>query len=222
MVFMHRKNHPTGLWTLGSLLALGACASSSAPPATAVTDASTASLPASLKPVASIQELMQSEVDPSADHIWDAVETVVSRRGTEERHPRTERDWIDLRHSAITLIEATNLLQMDGRRVSTRAFAAEATGALDSTQIEQRLEANRAGFNAFAQALRTAVLRQLAAIDARDPAALVRAGGEVDEICEGCHLTFWYPNQVIPELPAVIPPLRPTDPLSRRIESRAR
>jgi hypothetical protein len=150
---------------------------------------------------------MQSEVDPSADHIWDAVETVVSRSGTEEHHPRTDAQWADVRRSAITLIEATNLLQIPGRRVGTRAFPAEATGALDSTQITQRLEANRAAFNAFAQSLRAAALQQLAAIDARDPVALQRAGGEVDEVCEGCHLTFWYPNQVIPPLPAVIPPL---------------
>ncbi len=150
---------------------------------------------------------MQSEVDPSADHIWDAVETVVSRSGTEEHHPRTDAQWADVRRSAITLIEATNLLQIPGRRVSTRAFPAEATGALDSTQITQRLEANRAAFNAFAQSLRAAALLQLVAIDARDPVALQRAGGEVDEVCEGCHLTFWYPNQVIPPLPAVIPPL---------------
>jgi hypothetical protein len=47
----------------------------------------------------------------------------------------------------------------------------------------------------------------LAAIDAKDPAALVKAGGTLDEICESCHLTFWYPNQVIPPLPAVIAPL---------------
>ncbi len=152
---------------------------------------------------------MQSEVDPSADHIWDAVETVVTSRGTEERHPRTAAQWADLRRSAITLIEATNLLQMDGRRVSTKPFAAEADGALDSTQIQQRLDSNRAGFNAFAQSLRAAVLRQLAAIDAKDPVTLVRAGGDVDEVCEACHLTFWYPNQVIPPLPDHIPPLPP-------------
>jgi hypothetical protein len=30
----------------------------------------------------------------------------------------------------------------------------------------------------------------------------VKAGGVIDEICEGCHLTFWYPNQVIPSLPS--------------------
>jgi hypothetical protein len=196
---------------LSALCALTGCSAETTPPAAPAT----APPIASLEPIASIQELMQSEVDPSADHIWDAVETVVSRSGTEERHPRTDAQWDDIRRSAITLIEATNLLQMNERRVSAKPFAAEANGALDSTQIAQRLAVNRAAFNAFAQSLRTAVLQQLAAIDARDPEALIHAGGEVDEVCEGCHLTFWYPNQVIPPLPAVIPPLPTTTPLKR-------
>jgi hypothetical protein len=206
---LHGTLGSVGIWILGALFGLAGCAARTAPPAAAPVAPTPAAAVAGLKPVASIQELMQSEVDPSADHIWDAVETVVTRSGTEERHPRTEEQWADLRRSAITLVEATNLLQMDGRQVSTRPFAAEADGALDSIQIGQRLAANRSGFNAFAQSLRTAVLRQLAAIDARDPAALVRAGGDVDEVCEACHLTFWYPNQVIPPLPEHIPPLPP-------------
>lgn len=200
------QNLSIGTPVLAALLALGGCTVQRAPPA-AARPAARATALASLQPVASIQELMQSEIDPSADHIWDAVESVISKSGTEERQPRTDEQWADVRRSAITLIEATNLLQMNGRRVSSKPFAAEATGALDSTQIAQRLESNRTVFNAFAQSLRAAVLQQLAAIDARDPAALVHAGGNVDEVCEGCHLTFWYPNQVIPPLPAVIPPL---------------
>jgi len=150
MVFIQRNSWLAGPRILAATLALSGCAAHTEPTPAGPVRPAPAPL-ASLRPDASIQELMQSEVDPSADHIWDAVETVVSSRGTEERHPRTEAQWADLRRSAITLIEATNLLQMDGRRVSTKPFAAEADGALDSTQIQQRLDSNRAGFNAFAQ-----------------------------------------------------------------------
>ena len=40
----------------------------------------------------------------------------------------------------------------------------------------------------------------LAAIDAEDPQALVTAGGNLNEVCESCHMTFWYPNRVISPL----------------------
>jgi hypothetical protein len=155
-----------------------------------------------LRPVASLQELMQTEVDPSADGIWDAVESDVTKAGIEERHPHTSDEWAAVRKANLTLVEATNLLQIPHRLVGIKPFAAEAQGALDSDQIAERIGSNRAAFDGFAQALRDAGLKALAAVDAKDPVALVKAGGTIDEICEGCHLTFWYPNQVIPSLPA--------------------
>jgi cytochrome c556 len=155
-------------------------------------------LPSALKPIASIQELMQSEIDTSADGVWDAVETVVTAQGTEERQPHTPEEWEAVRRAAITLIEGTNLLVMDGRRVGAREFPAEAEGALNSQQIAERIAANRPAFNAFAVSLREAGLTALAAVDAKDPDALLTAGGHLDEICEACHVTFWYPNQKIP------------------------
>jgi hypothetical protein len=155
----------------------------------------------SLRPIASIQELMQTQIDLAADGIWDAVESDVTRRGVEERQPRTAEEWAAVRKANLTLVEATNLLQLPGRLVGSKPFAAEAQGALDSGQITERIAADRATFDGFAQALREAGLQALAAVDAKDPVALVRAGGALDEVCEGCHLRFWYPNQIIPALP---------------------
>lgn len=153
------------------------------------------------QPVASIQELMQTEVDTAADGVWDPVETIVTKAGSEERAPHTPQEWATVRKSALVLAEAANLLAIDGRRVGRKEFAAEADGALDSVHIQQLLDGHRPQFAGFAAALRGATVQALAAIDARDPAALVRAGGNIDAVCEGCHLTFWYPNQVIPAVP---------------------
>jgi len=157
----------------------------------------------SWKPVVSLQELMQGVVDPSADGVWDAVETDITAAGETVRQPRTPAEWLDVRRSAITLVESANLLVIEGRRVGASDFPAEAEGALDSTHIQELITTKRPTFNAFAVALREAALASLSAIDARDPSRLVRAGGAVDQVCEGCHLTFWYPNQVIPVLPVV-------------------
>jgi hypothetical protein len=38
----------------------------------------------------------------------------------------------------------------------------------------------------------------LAAIDARDVPRLGQAGSALDAACESCHLTYWYPKQVLP------------------------
>lgn len=155
----------------------------------------------SLQPVATLQELMQAEVDASADSIWDAVETTTTRSGDEDKQPRTPEEWRDVRRNAIVLIEAANLLTVDKRRLAAVPFPAEAAGALDSAEIERRIAVNRAAFNQYALTLRQTAQTMLAAIDAKDPKALVTAGGVLDEVCETCHMTFWYPNQVIPPFP---------------------
>jgi hypothetical protein len=152
---------------------------------------------------------MQTQIDPSADGVWNAVESDATSAGTVERLPRTPEEWVAARNSAITLVEATNLLVIDGRRVGVREFPAEAEGALDSAHIEALIAARRPVFTTFAVALRRAGLAAIDAIDAKDPAALVKAGGDMDEVCEACHLTFWYPNQVIPEFPGEGDPQRP-------------
>ncbi len=157
---------------------------------------------ASLQAVGSLQELMQAVIDPSADGVWDAVETTTSSAGETVRRPQTSEQWLEVRRSALTLAESANLLLIDGRRVGAHDFPAEAQGALDLARIQELIAAKRASFNAFAAALRAAALASLAAIDAQDPTRLVSAGGTIDEVCEGCHLTFWYPNQVIPPLPS--------------------
>jgi hypothetical protein len=40
----------------------------------------------------------------------------------------------------------------------------------------------------------------LAAIDAKDPLALLDAGEQIDTACENCHQVFWFPNAV-PSVP---------------------
>jgi hypothetical protein len=180
------------------LLALCACSArvSEVPHADAASDVTS-----SIQPIATIQELMQSEVDASADDIWDAVETTTSQEGETVKQPRTREEWQEVRRNALVLIEAANLLTVPKRSLSTAPFPAEAAGALDSAAIDKRIADNRAAFDQFALTLRHTAQTMLTAIDAQDPKALVAAGGVLDEVCESCHMTFWYPNQVIPPFP---------------------
>lgn len=175
-------------------------ASSAAAP-TAAVSAGVAVQPAAEEPfrlTASIRELMDSEVDPAADFIWASVASISTVKGLEERQPRTDEEWLEVRRHAITLIEATNLLVMKGRRVSAKYEAASGAGELDTDQVQQKIDTNRAAFVALAQRLQDTGLQTLAAIDAKDPVALFNLGGTIDDACESCHVTFWYPNLTLP------------------------
>src|SRR5262245_26393952 len=73
---------------------------------------------AEYRPTATVKDIMDSMVDPGSDYIWDAVETVVSAKGVEEKAPHTDEEWKEVRRHAIMLLEATNLLQIPGRHVA--------------------------------------------------------------------------------------------------------
>ena len=65
-----------------------------------------------------VKDIMTSIVDPEADVLWNAVATIVSLTGTEEREPKTDEEWAAVRRSAVQLVEATNLLRIPGRLVA--------------------------------------------------------------------------------------------------------
>src|SRR6058998_1516593 len=100
-----------GLFVLGgSLCLIGACR---------------AQQPPEYRPTATVKDIMDSIVDPSADVLWDSVVTIVSAAGIEEKRPRTEEEWLTVRRSAVQLIEATNLLLIPGRHVARPGERAE-------------------------------------------------------------------------------------------------
>jgi Cytochrome C' len=148
--------------------------------------------------LASIRELMDSEVDPAADFLWGSVASISTRAGLEERQPRTDDEWLEVRRHAVTLSEAPNLLIMKGRRVSATYVPSAGAGELDSNDVQKKIDENPQAFVALAQNLQDAAVKTLAAVDAKDPVALFELGGTIDEACEACHVTFWYPNQVLP------------------------
>ena len=170
----------------------------SAPPGKHAEAAAPAPPESPFRLTASIRELMDSEVDPAADFIWASVASISTRAGLEERQPHTDEEWLEVRRHAITLIEASNLLVMNGRRVSATYLPAAGAGELDTNEAQQKIDANRTAFVALAQRLQDTGIQTLAAIDAKDPVQLFELGGAIDEACESCHVTFWYPNLTLP------------------------
>lgn len=149
--------------------------------------------PAGPTPVSSIHDLMEHVIEASAYTLWDATAITTDETGTHNGHPQTDADWARLRSAAITLSEAPNLLLMPGRAIVPPGVVMEAGGTLDAAAIEARIKDRSASFKAHALGLQSQALKALAAVDARDLAALDRMGGDIDAACEACHVEFWYP-----------------------------
>ncbi len=153
---------------------------------------------------ASIQELMDAVIDPAADALWDSVSITQTAKGTVFHQPHTDEEWREARRHAIALIEGTNLLIMNGRRLvapGSTVLDQGTSGVLSAEEGAKVFEAKHATFVELARALRDAGEQMLASIDKKDSTGMMNAGAAMDGICESCHLTFWYPNQVIPPLP---------------------
>lgn len=174
---------------LGPVLA--GCTQSASAPATSVTP---------FKPTATLQDIMLSIIDPNIDYVWNAVSSVSTASGTEERRPQTDEDWKLLRQHALAVAEAGNLLLIENRPIAAQDANTSSGGAeLNSQEIQKLITANREEYVQRAYALHDAAELLLVAIDKKNVEELEKAGGDVEHACEQCHSQFWYPNDNRPK-----------------------
>ena len=148
------------------------------------------------KATSTIREVMASMIVPSSDFLFNAVSSSVTPKGVEDKSPKTDEEWANVRRNAIRLIEATNLLIMEGRHVAKPGEKSENPGIeLEPEQMEKLINDDRATFIKFAQGLHDAAMPALKSIDDRNADGLLDAGELIDNACENCHLKYWYPNQ---------------------------
>ena len=154
---------------------------------------------ATFTPVLSIRELMTHIIDPTADLIFDAAVVDVSSSGTTTTAPVSDEDWLKVERGILTLAEASNLLKMP-RPVAPAGAKEEPADPgkpppeLPPAEIQGMIDRDRARWNQHADALRTVALASMALVKGRDPEALFKVGGDLDNACEACHLEYWYPG----------------------------
>jgi len=149
---------------------------------------------AEYRPTTTIRDLMDGIVDPAADTIWNSVSTTITKEGTEEKAPHTDQEWGTVRHSAIALLEASNLLQIPGRQVAMPGQRNEQGIELQPEQIETLINQDRQAWITLAHGLHDAATLALHAAEAKDPAKVLESGDAIDNACEHCHQKYWYPQ----------------------------
>ena len=148
------------------------------------------------KATSTIREVMASMVVPSSDSLFNAVSSSVTPKGVEEKSPKTDEEWAEVRHKATTLMEASDLIVLAGRHVAAPGQKAiNPLVQLSPEEIEALIAKDRASWVKMANGLHDSVLPSLKAIDAKDPMALSDSTIAIDMACESCHLKFWYPDK---------------------------
>jgi len=137
-------------------------------------------------------------IDPVADNIFDAVRTVVTKNGVVETVPKTDEDWEKIQIGAVSLAEGVYLLKIP-RPFAPPGDENNNTGPdaveLSPAAITAKLEADPVEWNARIEALRNVGLQVLDIVKRKDVKELWDAGQNLDEACENCHKSYWYPGE---------------------------
>ena len=153
---------------------------------------------AEYRPTTTIRDLMDNLVDPSADTIWNSVSTTITKKGKEERAPHTDEEWATVRHGAVALLEASNLLQIPGRHVARPGQRNEQGIELQPEEIENLINQDRQAWITLAHGLHDAATQALHATEEKDTAKILESGDAIDNACEHCHQRYWYPHPAKP------------------------
>jgi hypothetical protein len=128
--------------------------------------AAPADAPPAMTPVATVKQLMNGIVQPSAMVVFDSVGTVVDATGIHEKQPMTDAEWAAVGASAAALVESANLLVVGDRAI------------------------DRQDWVKMAQALADAGQQVLKATNAKDPMGVLASGETLNASCDACHQRY--------------------------------
>jgi hypothetical protein len=152
------------------------------------------------RPNSPIVEIMEFMVEPSADVLWESVATIVNEKGIDDRRPRTKEEWTVVKRSAVTLVEATNLLLIDRPAAHPGTKSENPNIELEPAQIDKLRADDPASWKMYVKALYGAAVPALYASTKEDADARLTAGEGIDTACENCHLHYWYPPNKAPDV----------------------
>lgn len=93
-------------------------------------------------PVASVLQIMRGITAPAAGVVFNAVATIITPKGTEERAPRTAEEWDAVGDSAAALVESGNLLMLGERAIDKGDWMTMSRALMDGARVA--LEATKA------------------------------------------------------------------------------
>ena len=117
-----------------------------------------------IPPALSINAEMVGLVDHAAHELWN-----VERQ---ETAPKTDADWEELEHHAMQLAAGGSLITLGG------------TGPADAGWAQSP------NWRSYARKLIDVATREAAAARSKDREAMIKANGELVEVCDGCHKEF--------------------------------
>jgi hypothetical protein len=119
-----------------------------------------------IEPVATVKQLMDGIVQPSALVVFDSVGTIVDKDGIHEKQPSTDAEWAAVAASAAAIVEAANLLNTGNRAVDREEWVK------------------------MSRAMADAGLQVLKATSEKSAEGILAAGEPLNASCDACHQRY--------------------------------
>jgi hypothetical protein len=149
-----------------------------------------------------LHDLMKTVVAVQTQVIWDVGNQAQDAEGNPDASKLKAGDWGKVvtsggkvKQAMQTLAQADHVMAAGpGQKLDGEGNP----GAFGAKQVQAAIDANPKAFRAFAQALIVSMDQIVAAAQAKDAAKLFDVSGRLDQVCEDCHMQFWYPEQKTP------------------------
>lgn len=113
-----------------------------------------------------LNEFMPHVMQYAGDGIWKHAGYIIDKNGEHSLFPKNDEEWEQAESGARTLAEVTNVLLIPGRRVPEKEWDQAVLG------------------------VRAVALRAADAAERKDADAFFKAGGDLDEACDVCHIRY--------------------------------
>jgi cytochrome c556 len=156
--------------------------------------ATTTALSQDSQPV-DVRHAMQAEVNPAIVAIWDVTNNALNDNGELDAALISEAQWQQIASAAAAMAASTDRMAAADRFIAASP-ANWATEDYEVTMdvVQASLDAEPAGFRAFATAFSRSARQLEEAAKARDVARTGELVSAMDGECAGCHSAFWYPE----------------------------
>jgi hypothetical protein len=144
-------------------------------------------------------EVMKNEVDVRADLVWGVGNAAIGDRGGIDATKMTDADWVKLAEGATSLQQAAlKIATMDPvvvTRPGVKILDEDEPLGDKPVDIQARFDKDPDTLRNMANGLATHAGDIATAARSHDAARAGELVDQLDGVCEGCHVEFWYPSQ---------------------------
>ncbi len=152
---------------------------------------------------ANLQLTMLTKVNPQALALWDIGNDAQDDQGNIDARKINAATWAKLEELGKAIEEGGRTLATSGGVIAAAPGAKlqdeAAPGSSKAADVQRYVNSKPAEFRKHAMNLQKTGAGIAAAAAKHDGKRLTQISNELDQVCEDCHMQFWYPQQAAPK-----------------------